>query len=260
MALMRMHGYRAILEKEVIEAWRTYRVVLLCAVFVAVGVAAPVLTRYLPELSAVLGPPDPELGIPETGVADVIDALATVLVQAGLLAGVLLAMGAVAGERERGTAWLLLSRPVSRAAYLWAKLVALAMVFGLAIGLAVLAAWLYTTLLFGPQPVLGWVQLAMVVWLSAMVYVAITFLASTLSATVLGAAGLGLAAVIALALLSAVPGLGPWLPTGLVEVAKVAVLEDASQDVDPARTVVVSAAIVVACALLAWFRFRREEA
>jgi ABC-2 type transport system permease protein len=260
MGLTRMHGYRAVLEKEVIEAWRTYRVVLLCALFVLLGIAAPILTRYLPELSTVLGPLDPELGIPETGVADVTDVLATVLVQAGLLAGVLLAMGAVAGERERGTAWMLLARPISRAAYVWAKLVALAMVFGLALGLSVLAAWLYTTLLFGPQPVLGWVQLAMVLWLSAMVYVAISFLGSTLSATTLGAAGFGLAAVAGFALLSIVPGLSPWLPTGLVEVAKAVVLEDASEDLDPARTVAVSTVVILGCALLSWLRFRREEA
>jgi ABC-2 type transport system permease protein len=257
---MRMHGYRAVLEKEVIEAWRTYRVVLLCALFVALGIAAPVLTRYLPELSVVLGPVDPELGIPQTGVADVIDSLSGVLVQAGVLTGVVLAMGAVAGERERGTTWLMLSRPITRAAYLWAKLVALAMVFGLAVGLSVLAAWLYTTLLFGPQPVLGWVQFAMVVWLSAMVHVAITFLGSTLSATSPGAAGFGLAAVVGFGLLSVVPGLGAWLPTGLIEVAQAVVLEDVSEDLDPARTVAVSAAIIVACALLSWLRFRREEA
>lgn len=253
-----MHGYRAVLEKEVIEAWRTYRLILLCALFVVVGIAAPVITRYLPELTGAFVP-DEEIGVAEMGVPDVVDLLLATLIQAGALAAVLMTMGAVAGEKERGTAWLVVSKPVSRAAFLWAKLVALGMIFGLATALAVLAAWLYSTLSFGQLPILPWAQMAFIAWLSTMVYVSITFLGSVAAPSPLGAAGIGLAAIVGLSLVSAVTSLAPWLPTGLGEVAKAVALEEASGDLDPARTIAVSFGVILVSALLAWWRFRRQE-
>lgn len=253
-----MHGYRAVLEKEVIEAWRTYRLVYLCALFVVLGIAAPVIIRYLPELAAAFGP-ESEIGVGETGAADVVDLLVSTLLRAGALAAVLMTMGAVAGEKERGTIWLVLSKPVSRAAFLWAKLVGLGMIFALATGLAVLAAWLYASLFFGQVPILPWLQMAFIAWLSIMVYVAITLLGSVVAASPLGAAGFGLAAIAGFSIASAVTTLGPWLPTGLGEVAEAIVLEEVSADLDPARTIGISFSVILGSMLLAWWRFRREE-
>jgi ABC-2 type transport system permease protein len=256
--VIRLHGYRQVLEKEVIEAWRTYRLVYLCALFVVIGIAAPVIIQYLPELAAALVP-DAEIGVGETGAPDVVDLLLSTLLNAGALAAVLMTMGAVAGERERRTAWLVLSKPVSRAAFLWAKVVALGMIFALATGLAVLAAWLYSSLFFGQVPILPWAQLAFISWLAILVDVSISFLGSVLAASSLGAAGFGLAAIVGFSLASAVTGLTPWLPTGLGEVARAVVLEEVSTDLDPARTVAVSFGVILVSLFLAWWRFRREE-
>ncbi len=253
-----MHGYRQVLEKEVIESWRTYRLVYLCALFVVIGIAAPVITRYLPDLAAAFLP-DGEIVVGETAAPDVVDLLLSTLLSAGALAAVLMTMGAVAGEKERGTAWLILSKPVSRAAFLSAKLVALGMIFALATGLAMIAAWLYSSLFFGQVPILPWAQMAFIAWLAIMVYVSITFLGSVVAASPLGAAGFGLAAIVGLSLASAVTGLTPWLPTGLEDVARAVVLEEASADLDPARTVAVSFGVILVSMLLAWWRFRREE-
>ena len=43
-------GYRELLTKEVVEAWRTYRLAILCGIFVVIGIAVPVLVRFLPRL------------------------------------------------------------------------------------------------------------------------------------------------------------------------------------------------------------------
>jgi ABC-2 type transport system permease protein len=254
-----MAGYRELLEKEVIEAWRTYRLALVSVLFVVLGIAAPVLTRYLPQLAGLLVPPDAELGLQETGVPDVLDVLLRHVVQFGAVAAVLLTMGSVAGEKERGTAALVLAKPVSRAAFLLAKVVALGMVVGLGTGLGVLAAWLYTGLLFEPLPVLPWVQLALIAWLSTMVVVSITFAGSAAAGTPFGAGAIGLAGLVALSLGATVTPLSPWLPSGLLDVAKAVALEEVSVDLDPPRTIGVSVGVIVVALALAWLRFRREE-
>jgi ABC-2 type transport system permease protein len=258
--MKRMHGYRELLEKEVIESWRTYRLPAACALFVLLGIGAPVITRYLPELSGGLGPADAELGLPETGIPDVLDLLLRNVILFGGLAGVLLAMGSVAGERERGTLSLVLAKPVGRAPFLLAKLVAVGLLLAAAMGLAMLAAWLYSTLLFQPTPVVPWVSMGLIAWLSTMVAASITFAGSAVASSSLGAAAIGFAALVVLGLASTISTLSPWLPTGLFDVAMAAGLEEVSPDLDPGRTILVSIAVIVASFGVAWWRFRRAEA
>lgn len=254
-----MNGYRELLEKEVMEAWRTRRLVVLAALFVGLGTVVPVLTSFLPAIERALAPPDSELFIDEVGVVDVVDLLVRSLLQFGALVAILVAMGSVAGERERGTARLVLARPVTRGAYLLAKLVALGMVLGLAIALGVLAAWVVTGILFGPVSLIGWAQLALVAWLSAVAYASITLLGSTLAPSPLGAAAIGVAVVVAFTLASAAPVPNPWLPTGLAEVARAAALEEFGPELQPGLTIGITAAIAVGAFVLAWLSFRRQD-
>lgn len=251
-------GYRELLAKEVVEAWRTYRLAILCGIFVVIGIAVPLLVRFLPRLLRWFGATG-ELGLEDLGVADVVEVLVRNVTLIGGIAAILLTMGSIAGERRRGTLGLVLSRPVSRAAVIWAKFVALGMAFGLATGLAVLAAWLYSALFFSPQAALPWGQLGAVLWLSSMVHVAVTLFGSVMAATPLGAGMLGLAFVAVMSLASNVTSLARLLPVGLGEVAEAVALEDVSPDLLPGVTVAVSLAVIAVALGAAWLRFRRMD-
>lgn len=251
-------GYRELLAKEVVEAWRTYRLALLCALFAGIGVAVPLLVRFLPRLIAVFGGRE-VIGVEERGVPDVVDLLVGNVTVLGGAAAILLTMGAIAGERRSGLLALVLSRPVSRAAVLWAKFVALGMLFGLATGLAVLAAWLYAALFFDAQAMLPWGQLGGLLWLSAMVQVAVTLLGSVLAATPLGAAGIGLAFFTAMSLVSPVTSLARFLPAGLPDLGRAVALEAVGPDLAPGATVGASLLVIAAALGAAWWRFRRTD-
>ena len=197
--MSRTFGYRELLTKEVVEAWRTYRLAILCGTFLVIGIAVPLLIRFLPRLVRWFGATG-EIGLEDLGVADVVDMLVRNVTLTGGVAAILLTMGTIAGERRRGTLGLVLSRPVSRAAVLWAKFVALGMAFGLATGLAVLGTWLYSALFFAPQAALPWGQLGAILWLSLMVHVAVTLFGSVVAPTPLGAAAVGLGFIAAMSL------------------------------------------------------------
>ena len=124
-------------------------------------------------------------------------------------------MGSVATEKERGTAALILTKPASRAAFLIAKIVAIATTLGISTAIAAAGAWFYTFVLFEPLPVAGFVAATILQWLALVTYAAITFLGSTLTRSALAAAGLGVAAFIVLGILSIVPAIGHYLPIGL---------------------------------------------
>jgi len=252
-------GYRELLEKEMVEAWRTYRLGVVGALFLVLGITAPVLTRFLPDIIKSFAPAGINVDVPDLGISDVLDQLLKNLIQFGALAAILVTMGSVAAEKERGTAAFVLAKPVTRTAFLGAKVVSIGMIFAVATALAVAGAWVYTGLLYFSPPVLPWIKLGVVIWLSTMVYVSITFLGSVLMRSSLGAAGVGFAGLIALSLASVVPILSTWLPAGLVAVAKSVALEESSADVHPIRTVAACALIVGGCLFLAWLRFRNQE-
>lgn len=254
-----MTGYRELLEKEIIEAWRTHRIVLVAALYIVLGIASPVIIRYLPELQGLFGPVDEELGLGELGLPDALDLVVRNIVQFGSIAAVLLAMGSVAGERERGTLGTVLSRPVSRVGFLAAKFAGIAMVLALATGLGVLATYLYSTLFFGATDPLAWAQSAMFLLLAVLVPAAITFVGSVMTGSSLGAGAIGVAGLVVLSVGSALPSASPWFSTGLAELARAMPLEGVGPDMDPGRTVVVSLGIVVVSLTLAWLAFRRAD-
>ncbi len=254
-----MTGYRAMAEKELLEAWRTYRLQVVAGLFLILGIVSPLTTKYLPDIIRTFAPPGFDVTMPPAGVADVLDQYLKNLVQFGALAAILVTMGMVATEKERGTAAFLLEKPLSRAAFLAAKVVAVGILFAIAIALGTVAAWLYTAMLFETPPVVGWVEMAVVLWLSTMVYASVTFLGSVLTRSSLAAAGIGFAGLIVLSLASVVPTLSTWLPAGLTTVAKSLALQEWSPDVEPLRTIAVAVGIVVLVLGGSVVAFRRQE-
>lgn len=257
--MTRITGYRELLEKEIIEAWRAHRLVLVAALYILLGISAPVIIRYLPDIQSLFGPVNEELGLGELGLPDAIDLVVRNMVQFGSIAAVLLAMGSVAGERERGTLTLTLSKPVSRTAFLLAKFVSIAMVLALATALGILAMYLYSTLLYGATDPVAWCQVGLVLLLAVLVPASITFLGSVFAASSLGAGALGVLSLVILSSGSTLPTASPWFSSGLAEIARATPLEGVGSDLDPFQTIAVSAGIVLVALLLSWWRFRRAD-
>ena len=252
-----MSGLAPLLRKELLEQWRTMRLPIVAAVFLLVGLASPLLARFTPEILKAVGGDQFSIVLPTPTAADAWAQLAKNLGQFGALVAVLLAMGSVATEKERGTAALILTKPASRDAFLLAKMVAIATTLGISTAIAGAGAWLYTLILFEPLPVAGFVAAMLLQWLALVAYAAVTFLGSTLTRSALAAAGLGVAAFIVLGILGIIPAIGPYLPTGLGDPARALALGLPGVDaLGPAVASIVLVAALFAAAALA---FRRQE-
>lgn len=252
-----MNGFGALLRKELLEQWRTSRLPLVATVFLLVGLSSPLLARFTPEIIKALASGQFQITLPPPTAADAYDQLAKNLGQFGALIAVLLAMGSVATEKERGTAALILTKPASRGAFLAAKLAAIATTLGVATAIAAAGAWFYTLVLFEPLDAIGFAASAVLQWVALVAFAAITFLGSTLTRSALAAAGLGIAAFIVLGILSIVPTIGHYLPTGLGEPARGLALGQSGIDVvGPTAATVL---LIVVLAGVAWLAFRRQE-
>jgi ABC-2 type transport system permease protein len=252
-------GYGELVRKELRESWRTFRLPVMALLFLALGISSPVVLKVLPDIIRMFAPPGFQITLPDSGLPAVVDQFLKNTIQFGALAAILLTMGSVATEKERGTAAFVLAKPVTRAAFLAAKLTSIGILFAVAVGLAAIGGFLYTGLLF-EWPALGpWIAMTALVWLSTMVYVAITFVGSVALRSALAASGIGFAGLVVLSIASIVPTLAPWLPAGLWPVARAIALGQSSPDLDPIRTIAMSIGIALVALVLAFSRFRRLE-
>lgn len=252
-----MIGVGALLRKELLEQWRTRRLPVVAIVFTAFGIGSPFLARYTPELVRALAGGQIQIVIPAPTVADAVDQFLKNLGQAGILTAVLLTMGSVAVEKERGTAALVLSKPASRGAYLLAKMLAIATSLGIGLALASAAGYGYTSLLFRTLPPFGWAAMTALLLLTLVVYAALTFLGSVLTRSSIAAAAIGVGGLLVVALVSVLPTIGAYTPGGLSTPGRALSLGTAPGPV--IGPVLVNLALLAGLLLVAWVAFRRQE-
>jgi ABC-2 type transport system permease protein len=214
-----VNGFRLLLGKELREAWRTRRLPVVALLFIAVGIISPLTAKYLAEIVKLAAGDQLPLPIPPADAVTAVGQLQKNLGQLGALAAIALAMGSVAGELDRGTAALVLAQPVTRPAFLLAKLAGIAIVLGLCTLAGVIVAWAYSAVLFGDAPLAGWLGFAVLSWLALLAWAAITFLASAATGSTMAAAGIGFGALVVLSLLAVIPALDRLLPSGLAGAA-----------------------------------------
>lgn len=207
----------ASLRKELMEQVRTNRLLILAVVLLAFGLMSPLLAKYTPEiLRLVPGAEEFAHLIPPPTMLDAVSQYVKNINQFGILLVLLLTMGAVAQEKEKGTAAMMLVKPVTRGMFLLSKFFAISLVFLAGMVLAGLGAYYYTVILFTAPDFGAWMALTAMIWLQFLVYVALTLLFSTLVRSQAAAAGLGFGVVILFSILGGLPGLGKYLPGHLV--------------------------------------------
>ncbi len=252
-----MRGVGLFLRKELREQVRTMRLLVVVAVFAVFGLLSPVFARYVREIVDAVGGSGFGGMIPAPTVGDAVIQFTKNVGQFGVLIAILVSMGSVATEKDRGTAAFVLTKPITRGAFIAAKMLAIGLLLALALAVAATLCWVYTALLFEPLPVAGFAGAVGLVWLSLAVFASVTFLASVATRSGLVAGGIGFGTLIGAGILSALPGIGRYLPTSLWGAADVLALGIVP---DPlVGPVLVNLGLVGGALGLAWLSFRRQE-
>ena len=203
--------------KELRQAWRTRRVLVIWAVFLAFGMLSPLMARFMPEIIGSFEEAEMFLElIPPPTIADAMVQYIENLSQFGFILAVLLAMGAVVGEKERGVAAMILSKPMARWAFIASKFAAQFTVYLAGFMLAGIGAYYYTLFLFGPLEAGSFLLLNGLLLLWLLTFVALSLLGSTLGKSTVAAGGIGLGLSVAQMLLGSIPRWGTLLPGGLM--------------------------------------------
>lgn len=210
-----MRGFVVLLKKEISEQLRTYRVVVVGGVFLLFGVTTPLLLKYLPEFIKLAGEQMQIVVPPPTSAQSLVEYAGT-MGQIGVLVAVLVAMGCVANELQRGTAVITLSKPVSRAAFVSAKFAAMSLTFIVSLAAASFVCLAYTVWLIGPADVRSFLGLNFLAALFLVFCLAVTVLFSSLFRSSLAAGGVSIGVLVGQAGLSVLPLIGDYMPGKLL--------------------------------------------
>ena len=222
--------------KELRQAWRTRRILVVWAVFLAFGMMSPLFARFMPEIIGSFEEAQMFVDlIPPPTIADTMVQYLENLSQFGFILAVLLAMGAVVGEKERGVAPMILSKPMARWAFICSKFAAQLLIYLAGFLLAAIGAYYYTLFLFGPLALGSFLLLNALLLLWLLTFVGLSLLGSTVGKSTVAAGGIGLGLCVAQMLAGSIPRYGMLLPGGLMTWATT--LGQVAAGLDPAGDV-----------------------
>lgn len=243
--------------KELLEQQRTKRFLITVVVLAAFGMMSPLIARLMPQIFNLI--PEGELIasiIPEPTIQDAVAQFIKNTTQFGVLLALLFSMGAMAGEKEKGTAAMVLSKPLPRGSFIAAKFLALSVTFLAGLLAAAIGDYYYTYVLFGALPLMAFIEAIGLLLIYTLVYCAITLFFSTLTRTQYLAIGGGFGFVILFGILSGLPGLGKFAPEGLITNATLLMNGGAIQSWN---SLWVSLGLILASLVGAWLSFRKQE-
>jgi ABC-2 type transport system permease protein len=245
------------LHKELLEAWRGKRFLVAVILLGAFGMMSPLLAKFMRELfGAIPGAEMFSAMIPEPTIMDAIGQYIKNVEQFGILLALLLSMGLVTVEKERGTAALMLSKPLSRSSFILSKFLGVSIVLLSAILVAALGGYYYTLFLFEPLPMGDWLIFNGLMGLLLLVVAAITILFSTLFSSQAAAAGVALGVYLLISLFGNIPAVSPYIPDRVV---RWGVSLFTSQPEPAWGALGVSLALIAICLTAACLVFRRQE-
>lgn len=254
-----MSGFDAFVRKEAREILRTWRIWVLPGILLFFALTGPVLAKYTPEIiKAAGGPQVAYLSklIPPPTLYDAYAQWAKNLSQIGLFALIIIYGGLISSERKSGTAILVLTKPVSREAFVVAKALVNGAFLAAIVVVGTLVTWAGTALVFGDAPA-GALWTSALSWLAfALMFLGLMTWLSVALPSQAGAAGVGIGVYALLSLGALSQQAIIYTPVGLVLAPGVLAMGDPFPVLWP---LVTSLAAAVALVALAAVSFRRQE-
>lgn len=253
-----MNGALVFAGKEVREIVRTWRIWVLPAILIFFAVTGPVLARFTPEIVGSLA--GDQLGgitFPAATYLDAYGQWIKNLSQITLFALIIIYGGIVSAETSSGTAVLVLTKPMSRAAFVAVKAAVHAAFLAVVLLVGALITWALTAAVFGEAPGSPLWRSSLVWLVLGVLFIAVMTFLSVVIPSAAGAAGAGIGVYIVLAVAAIVKPLSDYSPAGLMGQATTLAADTAT----PSSLWPVVTALVLAV-LLVWgaaLLFRRKD-
>lgn len=253
-------NFHILLVKDIKEQIRTHRLLAMVLVFLTFsGFFSPIVAKFAPVIVKEMVERSGQkisINIPEPTISDSLAQFLKNTTQIGIIVLILIAMGSVALERERGTAAATLSKPVSRLSFLLAKFLALTLTVLGSFVLSSIVFYFYTVFLFGHLSPFCFLSSALLVFLYLWIWTSLTFLFSTIFVSQIAAGGMAFGLYLFSSLVGALPYIKDYMPAALIRGAGAIAL---GAHADMVRAVALGLAIISISFLASYEVFKRKE-
>lgn len=244
--------------KEWLEALRNYRLLVVVVVLAFFGMTSPLLAKITPQIVTAVVPQGTDISqiIPTPTVWDAIAQYVKNMGQFSIVLALLLGMGMVVQEKERGIAAMMLVKPLPRGSFLGAKFLALAAIFAISIVIAGTGCYYYTMVLFEAMNIVHWLVLNVFLFIYVLVIVSISLFCSTVTKSQAAAGGMAAGIIASGLIVGVIRGLGKYLPGELLTWGVRLMHGDTSFSW---LALGISVGLIVVPLLAAWLIFKNQE-
>jgi ABC-2 type transport system permease protein len=210
-----MRNYYAFFKKELVESMRTYKLLIMIAVFFIFGMLSPLTAKLLPQILASVMPSGMNITLAEPAAIDSWTQFFKNISQIGMIVTVILFSGMLANELSRGTLVNMLTKGLSRSAVIMAKFTSAALIWTISYAVAAALTLGYTLYLFANSSVVNLLFSLLCLWLFGLfVLSALMFFAAVTKSAYGALLGTGFLAVV-LMVANIVPAIGKYNPMSL---------------------------------------------
>lgn len=210
-----MKGYRAFVKKEWMESLRTYRALLLPAVFFLFGMMSPLAAKLMPDIFSGMNMEGVTITVPTPTAIDAYAQLFKNLTQMGIVVLLLVFSGMLSGEIAKGTLIPILTKGLSRNTVILAKYTVSLALWTVSLAVSCASAYGYTSYLFRNAQVEHLLFSVFCLWLFGALLLAFILLAGALVRGGFGGLILTAAFIGILLLANLFPAAEKWNPVSL---------------------------------------------
>ena len=176
-----MKNYMTFMKKEFFEGTKNYKLLVLAAVFMLLGIMNPLFAKFTPEILAMAMPEGMPFELPTPTAFDSWLQFFGNMTQIGMLIIVIVFGGIVSSEISRGTLVNLLTKGLSRTAVIMAKYTYIAVIWTFCTAVSFLLTRAYTAYFFPGEVVPNLFASVLMLWLFGVFLMALVLLASTIA-------------------------------------------------------------------------------
>ena len=253
-----MRGYMAFVKKEFMENTRTYKLLILFAVFLIFGMMGPVIAKLTPELIKSMDLQGIPFTIPVPTAKDSYIQFFKNDGQMGLLILVLIFGGTLTREYTKGTLINVLTKGLPRKTVIFAKYTVASILWTVSLVLSLLTTYGYTVYLFPNEKVDNIVQSVGCLWIFGLFLLAVIIFASTLVESSYSCLLITALILILLFTINIVPAIVPYNPV-LLASGNVSMLEQGYDFSDVIKSLCVTLVLIVGLISSAVFIFNKKK-
>jgi ABC-2 type transport system permease protein len=253
-----MNNLVTLIKKELLDAVRTNKVMVLAIVMLFVAISSPALAKLMPLIFANIDMKGLVIQIPDPTYLDAIDQFIKNLSQIAVFILIFQVAGVISDEKVRKTLDIILTKPISRAEFVLAKFFSAFAIIKIVFLASAVFFYAYTVSLFGTVNFVDFAVVSLAVLLYLLVVAGITISASSMAKNTITAASIGLLFILfANPLFGLIKGFAAYSPFYILSgYREIFATHDYSVLVKP---VIVSVIIIANALLLSVRSFQRME-